>query len=195
MSPHGNPAPPRPLSSESLTSVTTESGSLKTWIGVGGSPQSVVRAARYGMPLVLAIIGGEPERFVPYVGLYHQSLTKFGKPVLPVAVHSPGHVADTDQQARDELWPNLKQMYDRIGAERGWSPMTRAHFDQEADRGSLYVGSPQTVARKIAATVKLLGVSRFAMKYSAGPLPHEKMMRSNELFGKQVMPLVRELLG
>ena len=174
---------------------TTESGSLKTWIGVGGSPQSVVRAARYGMPLVLAIIGGDPERFVPYVGLYHQSLTKFGKPVLPVAVHSPGYVADTDQQARDELWPNLKQMYDRIGAERGWSPMTRAHFDQEADRGSLYVGSPQTVARKIAATVKLLGVSRFAMKYSAGPLPHEKMMRSIELFGKQVMPLVRELLG
>jgi probable LLM family oxidoreductase len=174
---------------------TTESGSLKTWIGVGGSPQSVVRAARYGMPLVLAIIGGEPERFVPFVGLYHQSLTKFGKPVLPVAVHSPGHIADTDQQARDELWPNLKQMYDRIGAERGWSPMTRAHFDQEADRGSLYVGSPQTVARKIAATVKLLGVSRFAMKYSAGPLPHEKMMRSIELFGKQVMPLVRELLG
>jgi probable LLM family oxidoreductase len=174
---------------------TTESGSIKTWIGVGGSPQSVVRAARYGMPLVLAIIGGEPERFVPFVGLYHQSLTKFGKPVLPVAVHSPGHIADTDQQARDELWPNLKQMYDRIGAERGWSPMTRTHFDQEADRGSLYVGSPQTVARKIAATVKLLGVSRFAMKYSAGPLPHEKMMRSIELFGKQVMPLVRELLG
>ncbi len=174
---------------------TTESGSLKTWIGVGGSPQSVVRAARYGMPLVLAIIGGDPERFVPYVGLYHQSLTKFGKPVLPVAVHSPGYIADTDQQARDELWPNLKQMYDRIGAERGWSPMTRAHFDQEADQGSLYVGSPQTVARKIAATVRLLGVSRFAMKYSAGPLSHEKMMRSIELFGKQVMPLVRELLG
>ncbi len=174
---------------------TTESGSLKTWIGVGGSPQSVVRAARYGMPLVLAIIGGDPERFVPYVGLYHQSLTKFGKPVLPVAVHSPGYIADTDQQARDELWPNLKQMYDRIGAERGWSPMTRAHFEQEADQGSLYAGSPQTVARKIAATVKLLGVSRFAMKYSAGPLPHEKMMRSIELFGTQVMPLVRELLG
>ena len=115
--------------------------------------------------------------------------------MLPVAVHSPGYIADTDQQARDELWPNLKQMYDRIGAERGWSPMTRAHFEQEADRGSLYVGSPQTVARKIAATVKLLGVSRFAMKYSAGPLPHEKMMRSIELFGTQVMPLVRELLG
>jgi probable LLM family oxidoreductase len=170
-----------------------ENGSLKTWIGVGGSPESVVRAVRYDLPLMLAIIGGDPRRFAPYVDLYRRAYQQIGRPVRPIGVHSHGYVADTDAQAREELWPDYKRMRDRIGAERGWPPMTRAEFDQEADHGSLYVGSPETVARRIAATAKALGISRFDMKYSAGPLPHEKLMRSIELYGREVIPLVRSL--
>ncbi|MBD0320350.1 MAG: LLM class flavin-dependent oxidoreductase [Gemmatimonadetes bacterium] len=169
----------------------TEGGTLKTWIGVGGSPESVVRAARYGLPLTLAIIGGDPRRFAPYVELYHTALAELGKPRLPIAVHSPGHVAETDARARAEFWPPYREMRDRIGAERGWPPSTEAEFEREVEAGSLYVGSPETVARKIAATAGALGIARFDMKYSAGPLSHEVMMRSIELFGREVMPRVR----
>lgn len=174
---------------------TIESGSLKTWIGVGGSPESVVRAARYEMPMMLAIIGGDPKRFLPYVELYHRALEQLGKPSLPIGVHSPGYVADTDVQAKDELWPAFKIMRDRIGAERGWGPISRAEFDREVDQGSLYCGSPETVGRKIAATAKALGIARFDLKYSAGPLSHEKLMRSVELYGTKVIPLVRDMLA
>jgi probable LLM family oxidoreductase len=173
----------------------TESGPLKTWVGVGGSPQSVVRAARYGLPLMLAIIGGEPQRFMPYVALYRRSLDQIGKPALPIGVHSPGYVADTDARAREEFWRDYKRMRDRIGGERGWPPMSRAEFDREADHGSLYIGSPETVARKISATAKSLGIARFDMKYSAGPLSHEKLMRCIELYGGKVIPLVRDMLA
>ncbi|HWM48984.1 MAG TPA: LLM class flavin-dependent oxidoreductase [Xanthobacteraceae bacterium] len=173
----------------------TESGRLKTWIGVGGSPDSVVRAAQYEMPLMLAIIGGEPHRFRPFVDLYYRALDQLGHPRLPVGMHSPGYVADTDEQAREEFWPDYKQMRDRIGAERGWPPMHRAEFDREVSQGSLYLGSPETVARKIAATVKALGVARFDLKYSAGPLPHAKLMHCIELYGRKVIPLVRDMLS
>ncbi|RDJ21836.1 LLM class flavin-dependent oxidoreductase [Bosea caraganae] len=168
---------------------------LKTWIGVGGSPESVVRAVRYDLPLMLAIIGGDPARFKPYVDLYHRAYAQLGKPAKPIGVHSPGYVAETDEQAREEFWPDYKVMRDRIGAERGWPPMARAEFEQEVERGSLYLGSPETVARKIAATAKTLGIDRFQMKYSAGPLPHDKLMRCVELYGTKVMPLVREMLA
>ena len=174
---------------------TIEHGRLKAWVGVGGSPESVVRAARYDMPLMLAIIGGDPKRFVPYVDLYHRACAQFGRPSQPIGVHSPGYVAATDQQAREELWPDYKQMRDRIGAERGWPAMNRREFDAEADAGSLYVGSPETVARKIAATAKALGLSRFDLKYSAGPLPHEKLARGIELYGQVVIPMVRDMLS
>ena len=172
-----------------------EHGALKTWIGVGGSPESVVRAAQYDLPLMLAIIGGDPARFVPYADLYRRAYAQIGKPVQSIGVHSPGYVAETDQQAREELWPDYKVMRDRIGKERGWPPMERREFEQEADFGSLYVGSPETVARKIAATAKALGLSRFDMKYSAGALRHDRMMRSIELYGSKVIPLTRELLA
>jgi probable LLM family oxidoreductase len=172
----------------------TDSGTLKTWIGVGGSIQSAVRAARYGMPLMLAIIGGDPRRFAPYVSAYQRALEQFGMPQLPIGVHSPGHVAETDEQAREEVWPSFKRMHDRIGRERGWPPVHRAMFDQEVEHGSAYVGSPETVAQKIAATARALGLSRFDMKYSSGPLPHEKLMRSVELYGRKVIPRVREVL-
>jgi alkanesulfonate monooxygenase SsuD/methylene tetrahydromethanopterin reductase-like flavin-dependent oxidoreductase (luciferase family) len=173
----------------------TESGRLTTWIGVGGTPQSAMRAAKYGMPMMLAIIGGDPKRFAPFADLYRRTLKEMGKARLPVGVHSHGFVAETDAQAREDLFAEYKRMRDKIGAERGWPPLTRADFEREIEHGSLYVGSPQTVARKIAATVKALEVSRFDMKYSAGPLSHEKMMRSIELYGRKVIPLVRELLA
>ena len=107
----------------------------------------------------------------------------------------PGHVAETDEEARAQLWPGYKVLHDRIGGERGWGPTSMTKFNAEADMGSLYVGSPETVARKIAATVKALGVQRFDMKYSSGTLPHEHMMRSIELYGTRVMPMVRDLLA
>ena len=173
----------------------TEHGRLTTWVGVGGSPESVVRAARYGFPMMLAIIGGDPTRFAPYVELYHGALAQLGRAPLPIGVHSPGHVAETDARAREELWPPYREMRDRIGAERGWGPTSRAEFEREVEAGSLYVGAPETVARKIAATVRSLGVARFDLKYSAGPLPHETMLRSIELYGREVMPRVRALLA
>ncbi|MGA7789624.1 MAG: LLM class flavin-dependent oxidoreductase [Xanthobacteraceae bacterium] len=172
-----------------------ENGTLRTWIGVGGSPESVVRAAHYDLPLMLAIIGGDPKRFRPYVDLYHRAFAQIGKPARPVGVHSHGYVADTDAQAREEYWPHYKASRDRIGAERGWPPATRAAFDQEVDGGALHLGSPETVARRIATTIKDLGAVRFDMKYSAGTLPHDKMMRCIELYGSKVMPLVKEMVG
>ena len=144
---------------------------------------------------MLAIIGGDPQRFRPYVDLYHRAFAQLGRPVQPIGVHSPGYVAETDAQAREELWPDYKRMRDRIGAERGWPPMARAEFDQEADNGSLYVGAPETVARRIAATAKLLGIARFDLKYSAGALPHAKLMRSIALYAGKVIPLVRDMLA
>jgi probable LLM family oxidoreductase len=172
-----------------------ENGTLKTWVGVGGSPESVVRAARYELPLMLAIIGGDPKRFKPYIDLYHRALAELGKPVQPIGVHSPGYVAETDAQAREELWPDYKRMRDRIGVERGWPPMGRAEFDREADSGALFVGAPETVARKIAATTRALGLARFDLKYSAGHLAHEKLMRCIDLYGRKVIPLAREMLA
>lgn len=174
----------------------TESGSLTTWVGVGGSPQSVLRAARHRLPLMLAIIGGDPARFAPLVELYRRTLDEVGADHLPVGVHSPGHIAPTDEQARAELYPHFKSNRDRIGAERGWPPMGRDEFEREAGpHGSLYVGSPETVARKVAHTVRTLGIERFDLKYSNGPMPHEQSMRAIDLFGTEVIPRARQLLA
>lgn len=173
----------------------TEQGRLTTWVAVGGSPQSVVRAASYRLPLMLAIIGGPADRFRPFVDLYAQALDQMGADVLPVGVHSPGHIAPTDEQAREELFPHFKANRDRIGAERGWPPVSRAEFDREIDRGALYVGSVDTVARKITETVRRLGLNRFDLKYSNGPLPHAWSMRAIELYGTQVIPLVRDMVA
>ncbi|MBY0497035.1 MAG: LLM class flavin-dependent oxidoreductase [Cyanobacteria bacterium] len=170
-----------------------EQGTLRTWVGVGGSPESVIRAARYGLPLTLAIIGGNPVRFRPYVDLYNEALGKSGFEARPIAVHSPGHVAPTDQQAKDDLWPHYEKMMNRIGGERGWPPASRDHFEHEAGpNGALCVGSPATVAAKIIKTVRTLGLSRFDLKYSSGTLGHDKMMASIALIGREVAPAVRE---
>ena len=189
---HGKTRPP--LSSQQVFP-PLEHGPLKTWVGVGGSPQSVIRAARYDFPLMLAIIGGDLKRFLPYVELYQRAFAQLGKHAQAVGLHAHGYVADSDEQAREELWPHFKRSRDRIGAERGWPPVTRASFDFEADQGALNIGAPETVARKIAATAKALGIARFDMKYSQGTLPHDKLMRSIELYGTKVIPLVRDMLG
>src|ERR1700728_311887 len=172
-----------------------EKDRLRTWIGVGGSPESVVRAAHYDLPLMLAIIGGDPKRFRPFVDLYHRAFAQFGKTVQPVGIHSHGYVADTDAQAREEFWPHYKASRDRIGAERGWPPTTKTAFQQEVGGGGLRPGSPEPVARRIATTIKDLGAVRFDMKYSVGTLPHDKLMRCIELYGTKVMPLVREMIA
>ncbi|NLT30127.1 MAG: LLM class flavin-dependent oxidoreductase [Propionibacterium sp.] len=172
----------------------TESGRLRTWIGVGGSPESVVRAARYGIPMMLAIIGGSAARFAPFADLYRRAGAELGTGDQPIGVHSPGHIADTDEQAREELYPHFKANRDRIGGERGWGPMQRGEFEREAEAGALYVGSPETVAHKIAETVRTLGVARFDLKFANGSMPHEELVHSIELYGTRVIPRVRELL-
>ena len=172
-----------------------EHGHLKTWIGVGGSPESIVRAARFDLPLMLAIIGGAPSRFRPHVELYARACAEAGHAAREIGVHSPGYVGETDAQARDDFWPAFKVMHDRIGAERGWPPLTRDAFEREIAHGSLYVGAPETVARKIAATAASLSLSRFVLKYSAGPLAHDRMMRCIALYAGEVAPRVRALMA
>jgi len=174
----------------------TESGSLRAWVAVGGSAQSVIRAARYGLPLVLAIIGGEPLRFIPLVELYHRALEQFGHAARPVGAHCPGYIAATDEQAREEAWPHYAAMMTRIGRERGWSPMRREQFEAQAGpAGALFVGSPETVAAKIVTVVQSLRLSRFDLKYSLGTLPHDRLMNCIKLYGTVVAPMVREQVG
>jgi probable LLM family oxidoreductase len=174
---------------------TDHAGGMPVWIAVGGTPESVVRTARYGFNLTLAVIGGNSARFAPFVRLFHDSLEKFGFDRRLLAIHSPGHIAHTDEEAKEQFWPHYARLIAKIGRERGWPPMTRAQFDAETVSGALYVGSPETVAQRIAETVRTLGADRFDLKYSSGPLPHELMMTSIELYGTAVKPRVLELLG
>jgi probable LLM family oxidoreductase len=173
----------------------TESGRLDTWVGVGGSPQSVVRTARYGLPLMLAIIGGSPDRFLPYIDLYHRAAEQLGTTEHPVGMHSPGFVADTDEEAKELFYPAYKVIRDRIGKLRGWPPLRRAEFDAEVAHGSLYIGSPETVARKIAGAVNTLDVGRFDLIYTAGAQSASARTRAVELFGAKVAPMVRDLVN
>jgi len=173
----------------------TESGSLKTWVGVGGSPESVVRAAKYGFPLMLAIIGGAPARFAPYVELYRRAAEQFGTTAHPVGMHSPGFIAETDDEAKELFYPRFKVMRDRIGKLRGWPPIRREEFEADVAHGSMYVGSPETVARRIAGAITDLGVGRFDMIYTAGPVPASARLKSVELYGTTVIPMVRDILA
>lgn len=174
---------------------TEQPEGVRAWIGVGGSPQSVLRSVRMGIPMMLAIIGGDPRRFAPFVELYRRTQDELGVDQMPVGVHSPGHIGATDAEARDELWEHYSASRNRIGAERGWPNATRAEFDAEINGGSLYVGSPETVAQKIADTVSALGADRFDLKYANGTMPHSLLMRSVGLYGREVIPRVREILG
>jgi len=173
-----------------------ESGPLPVWIGVGGNPQSVIRAARLGFSLALAIIGGPPARFAAYSQLFRRALDRFGRPPLPVMVHSPGHVAATDEQAKAEFWPRWRDIITLIAPERGFAIPTEESFDRETGpAGALHVGSPETVAQKIAANLRVLGASRFDLKYGMPGLTHEQLMTNIELYGGKVIPRVRELLS
>jgi alkanesulfonate monooxygenase SsuD/methylene tetrahydromethanopterin reductase-like flavin-dependent oxidoreductase (luciferase family) len=168
---------------------------LQVWRGVGGSPESVLEAAAMDMPLVMAIIGGNPARFAPLADLYRNTRQQMGAKTLPIGVHSPGHVAATDEEARDRYFPAYATMHDLIGRSRGWPRLTRAAFEAEIAHGSLYVGSPETVAQKIATAVRALGLSRFTLKYSAGPQDPAHLLDTIELYGTKVAPRVRELLA
>jgi probable LLM family oxidoreductase len=173
----------------------TERGSIPLRVGVGGSPDSVVRAARLGIPMALAIIGGDPARFAPYSNLYKEQLAKFGHAELPVSIHSPGFIADNDHDAVEAQWPHYETAFGRIGKERGWGPTTKMHFISEVNGGSMYVGSPAKVAKKIAYAIESVGATRFDLKYANGPMPHSKLMKAIELYGTKVVPLVKELLS
>jgi probable LLM family oxidoreductase len=174
----------------------TESGRLRTWVGVGGSPQSVLRTAHYGFGLMLAIIGGAPDRFVPYVDLYRKATEQLGTTALPVGMHSPGFIAATDEEAKELFYPGYRVIRDRIGAQRGWPPLRREEFDADVTGGSLYVGSAETVAKRIARAIRTLDVGRFDMVYSAaGTVSASARLRSVELYGTHVIPRVRELLA
>lgn len=174
----------------------TESGRLKTWVGVGGSPQSVIRTAQYGFGLMLAIIGGRPDRFVPYVDLYRRATEQFGTPRYPVGMHSPGFVAETDQEAQRLFYPGYQEVHDRIGRERGWPTMRPGDFKNEIEHGSLYVGSPETVAQKMAASIRTLDVGRFDMVYTnGGAMSMSHRLKAVDLYATKVIPRVRELLA
>jgi probable LLM family oxidoreductase len=169
-------------------------GHLPTWVGVGGSPNSVIRAARYGLPLMLAVIGGRPERFAPHVELYKRALEQLGQPELPVGLHSLGFVAPTDDEAIEIQWPYYQEQFESAAQERGWRPPTYEQFLHEVAHGSMYVGSPETVANRIATVIGTLSLSRFHLHYAIGRVPHEQRMAMIELYGREVIPRVRELL-
>lgn len=170
-------------------------GGIPTWIGVGGSPNSVIRAARYGLPLLLAIIGGRPQRFTGHVALYHRALEQFGHPAQPVGQHSLGLVAETDEEAVETWWRYWQPVVTRLAQERGSYKPDRERYAAELDHGALFVGSPETVARKIAAVARDLRLSRFDLKYDIMHLPREARARTIELLGRAVAPRVNELLS
>lgn len=185
----------RSLLTDQVVSPPIPEGHLPTWVGVGGSPQSVIRAARFGLPLMLAIIGGRPERFAGHVELYQRALKQFERPELPVGLHSLGFIAATDAEALEIQWPYYKEMFEWAARERGWRPPTYEQFLAEVDHGSMYVGSPETVAQRIAATMQTLSLNRFDLLYAVGRVPHEQRLATIELYGRDVIPRVRELLA
>jgi probable LLM family oxidoreductase len=167
---------------------------LPVWIAVGGTPASAVRAANLGLALALAIIGGTPEQFVPFISLYKSSWQKAGhnNADLQLGINSHVYIADDSQQAGDEFYPSYAVMMNRIGKERGWSPLSRQQFDySRSPTGALVVGSPQQVIDKILYEHELFGNTRFLAQMSVGLMPHDKIMRSIELFGTKVAPAIR----
>ncbi|GAA5512981.1 hypothetical protein Dcar01_01705 [Deinococcus carri] len=165
---------------------------LPIWLAVGGTPSSARRAGMLGLPMALAIIGGMPERFVPFADLFREAARAAGHPHLPLGINSHGFIAPTSQQAADLAYPVHAEVMNQLGRERGWPPMTRAHFEGDRSlRGALFVGDPQQVAEKILFQHDLFGHQRFLMQMSVGTLPHAQMMKAIELFGTEVAPAVR----
>jgi alkanesulfonate monooxygenase SsuD/methylene tetrahydromethanopterin reductase-like flavin-dependent oxidoreductase (luciferase family) len=164
-------------------------------VGVGGSPESVIRAARLGIPMALAIIGGDPARFAPFAKLYRDALAQLERPELPISIHSPGLVTETDEEAIEIGWPAYRESFGKIGKERGWGDTSFEHFLNEVNAGSMYFGSPETVASKIVHAVTSVGASRFDLKYDNGPQPHSVHMRTIRLYAEEVIPRVRHALA
>jgi probable LLM family oxidoreductase len=167
---------------------------LPVWIAVGGTPTSVARAGLLGLPLALAIIGGEPARFAPLVDLYRKAAQQGGHDAaaLPVSINSIGYIADTSQEANDDFFPAYSAMMNKIGRERGWSPMSRRNFEAlRTLRGALVVGSPEEVTEKILYQHEIFGHQRFLLQSSIGAISHSKIMHAIELFGTKVAPVVR----
>ncbi len=167
---------------------------LPVWVAVGGSPPSVIRAARLGLPMALAIIGGAPARFAPFVQLYRETARDAGlDPVPPVSINSHGWIAEDGRRAADEAFSPFAATMTRIGRERGWPPTTRAQFDAECGpRGALLVGSPEQVVEKILYEYELFGMERFLIQLTVGPMPHDRVLRAIELLGTEVAPAVRK---
>jgi probable LLM family oxidoreductase len=166
---------------------------LPIWLAVGGNPESAVRAGVLGLPMALAIIGGQPERFAPFAELHRQAGEKAGHGRLPLSINSHTYVADTSQQAAEEFYPPYAEMMNAIGRERGWSGIRRPDFDAlRTRRGALVVGSPQEVIEKILFQHEIFEHDRFLGQISVGTLPHDKVMRSIELFGNEVAPVIRK---
>jgi probable LLM family oxidoreductase len=165
---------------------------LPIWVAVGGTPESAVRAGMLGLPMALAIIGGLPERFAPFAELHRRAAAEAGHGPLPLSINSHGFIADDARQAADDFFPPLKSMMDKIGRERGWSPLARADYDAMLDvRGALVVGNAEQVAEKILFQHEIFRHDRFMIQFTVGSMPHEKIMHSIELFGTEVAPLVQ----
>jgi alkanesulfonate monooxygenase SsuD/methylene tetrahydromethanopterin reductase-like flavin-dependent oxidoreductase (luciferase family) len=167
---------------------------LPVWVGVGGTPESVVRAASRGLPMALAIIGGMPERFAPFVQLYRQVAAQYNHdPIPPISINSHGFIADTRQQAIDESFPSAQMAMNKIGRERGWPPMRREQYEAAAQvRGANFVGSPDDIIEKILFQHTIFNHQRLMLQLSIGTMPHKALMHAIELFGTKVAPVVRE---
>lgn len=169
---------------------------FQTWIGVGGTPASIIRAANYDVALAIAIIGGLPHKFIPHTDLYRKRMEELGHARKPIAIHSPGHIADTDEQAQEEAYKAYKETYEKLGEERGWNnTVTPMQYQAEIKGGSLYIGSPETVAKRIAETLHVLDADRFDFKYATGFMKNSKLMKSIELYGTKVVPMVKDILN
>jgi probable LLM family oxidoreductase len=170
---------------------------LPVWVAVGGTPESAVRAGMLGLPMALAIIGGMPERFAPFAELHRRAAREAGHDSAPaLSINSHGYVADTPQRALDESFPYVSAAMNRIGRERGWPPLSRADYDAAATlRGANFVGSPEQVVEKILFQHEIFGHDRFLLQFTIGGVPHEGILRSIELLGREVAPAVREALA
>jgi probable LLM family oxidoreductase len=166
---------------------------LPVWIAVGGNPESAIRAGTLGLPMALAIIGGEPARFAPFAKLHRQAALRSGHdPAPPMSINSHGYLAPTSQEALDDSFPSVAAAMNRIGRERNWAPMTRADYDNAATlHGANFVGSPQQVIEKILFQHEIFRHDRFLIQFGVGAMPHERILRSIELLGTEVAPVVR----
>ena len=172
--------------------------SLPVWVAVGGTPESFVRAGRLGLSLALAIIGGRPAQFAPLVELYWEAVSRSGndQSKLMVSINSHGYIADSASQARDEAFPAYELVMNKIGRERGWAPLTRAHYDAStAVEGANFIGSPDEIIEKILYQHEIFGHQRLLLQFTIGTMPHDKVMHAIELFGTRVAPVVREEIG